>query len=204
MPVQFASSATLQNLMRAFAGESQARNRYTFAAELCQQQELHILAQVFLFTAGQEKAHAEIFYNHMSALHGTTVTATGTFPVNHSTNVLHLLRGAQHNEFEEFDVVYPAFAATAAQEGFPDIARSFQQIAVIEQTHGKRFALLADLLEQDRLFGSEVKSSWMCLNCGHIHENLGAPELCPVCSHNQGYFIRPGMLPSTDMLQNLH
>ena len=204
MPVQLQSSSTLQNLMRAFAGESQARNRYTFAAGLCRQQKLYVLEQVFLFTAAQEKEHAEIFYNHMASLNGKSVSIDGSYPVNHSNHVLDLLRSAQHNEFEEFNPVYPTFAATAAEEGFPDIARSFQQIAAIEQTHGKRFALLADLLEQGRLFVSDVKCSWICLNCGHIQESLGAPEMCPVCSHDQGFFIRLEMLPTADLLQNLH
>lgn len=204
MPIDLKSSETLKNLMRAFAGESQARNRYTFAAGLCRQQKLHLLEQVFLFTANQEKEHAEIFYNHVSSLSGMTISIDGSYPVNHSNRVIDLLRSAQHNEFEEFDPVYPSFAAVAAEEGFPDIARSFQQIASIEQTHGKRFALLADLLEKERLFVSDVKCGWMCLNCGHIQESLVAPELCPVCSHDQGYFIRLEMLPTADLLQNLH
>ena len=200
MPVEFKNSETLKNLMRAFAGESQARNRYTFAAGMCRQQKLYVLEQVFLFTANQEKEHAEIFYNHMSSLSDNTVSIDGAYPVSHSNRILDLLRSAQHNEFEEFDPVYPAFAATAAEEGFPDIARSFQQIASIEQIHGKRFALLADLLERDRLFASDVKCGWMCLNCGHIQESLGAP----VCSHDQGYFIRLEMLPTADLLQTIH
>lgn len=204
MPVEFKNSETLKNLMRAFAGESQARNRYTFAAGMCRQQKLYVLEQVFLFTANQEKEHAEIFYNHMPSLNDNTVSIDGAYPVSHSNRILDLLRSAQHNEFEEFDPVYPAFAATAAEEGFPDIARSFQQIASIEQIHGKRFALLADLLERDRLFASDVKCGWMCLNCGHIQESLGAPEMCPVCSHDQGYFIRLEMLPTADLLQTIH
>ena len=110
-------SETLQNLMRAFAGESQARNRYTFAASLCRTQKLHVLEAIFTFTANQEKEHAEIFYNHMKEVAGETVHIDGGYPVDITNDVSQLLRQAQHNEYEEFDPVYPSFANTARQEG---------------------------------------------------------------------------------------
>ena len=119
MSVEFKASETLQNLMRAFAGESQARNRYTFAAALCKQQKLHVLEAVFQFTADQEKEHAEIFYNHMKELSGGTVQIDGGYPVDLTNDVVQLLRYAQHNEYEEFDPVYASFAQTAQTEGFP-------------------------------------------------------------------------------------
>lgn len=189
------SSETLQNLMRSFAGESQARNRYTFAASLCQKQQLHVLEAIFTFTANQEKEHAEIFYNHMKALAGESVQIDGGYPVDITNDVTELLRRAQHNEFEEFDPVYKSFGETAQREGFPEIAASFQQIAKIEQSHGNRFCRFADLLEAGQLFVSDVKCAWMCLNCGHIQESLQAPKTCPVCSHDQGFFIRLEMAP---------
>ena len=195
MSVDFKSSETLKNLMRAFAGESQARNRYTFAAGLCQQQKLQVLADVFTFTANQEKEHAEIFYNHMKELAGETVHIDGGYPVDITNDILQLLRRAQHNEFEEHDPVYRDFADTAQREGFPKIASSFRQIAEIEKTHGSRFAYLADLLEQGRLFSNQGKTAWMCLNCGYIYEGAEAPKLCPVCEHDQGYYIRLDMAP---------
>ena len=195
MPAPFQNSETSKNLMRAFAGESQARNRYTFAAGLCKKQQLHVLEAVFLFTAGQEKEHAEIFYNHMKTMAGKSIQVDGSYPVDITNDTVQLLRYAQHNEYEEFDSAYPAFAATAMQEGFPEIASSFQQIAKIEQTHGNRFGVLADLLENGKLFVSDIKISWMCLNCGHIHEGTEAPKACPVCQHNQGFFIRLEMAP---------
>ena len=195
MPVPFQNSETSKNLMRAFAGESQARNRYTFAAGLCKKQQLHVLEAVFQFTAGQEKEHAEIFYNHMKTMAGKSIQVDGSYPVDITNDTVQLLRYAQHNEYEEFDSAYPAFAATAMQEGFPEIASSFQQIAKIEQTHGNRFGVLADLLENGKLFVSDIKISWMCLNCGHIHEGTEAPKVCPVCHHNQGFFIRLEMAP---------
>ena len=105
MSADLKNSETLKNLMRAFAGESQARNRYTFAAGLCRQQKLHVLEAVFLFTAGQEKEHAEIFYNHMKAVGGATVHIDGGYPVHVTNDALQLLRDARHNEYEEFDPV---------------------------------------------------------------------------------------------------
>ena len=196
------NSETLKNLMRAFAGESQARNRYTFAAGLCRQQKLHVLEAVFLFTAGQEKEHAEIFYNHMKAVSGSTVHIDGGYPVTVTNDVLRLLRDAQHNEYEEFDPVYPSFGETARAEGFPAVAASFEQIARIELTHGNRFGRLADLLENGKLFVSDVKCGWMCLNCGYVLESLEAPRQCPVCSHDQGWFIRLEMAPYSTAPQN--
>ena len=196
------NSETLKNLMRAFAGESQARNRYTFAAGLCRQQKLHVLEAVFLFTAGQEKEHAEIFYNHMKAVSGSTVHIDGGYPVTVTNDVLRLLRDAQHNEYEEFDPVYPSFGETARAEGFPEVAASFEQIARIELTHGNRFGRLADLLESGKLFVSDAKCGWMCLNCGYVLESLEAPRQCPVCSHDQGWFIRLEMAPYSTAPQN--
>ena len=196
------NSETLKKLMRAFAGESQARNRYTFAAGLCRQQKLHVLEAVFLFTAGQEKEHAEIFYNHMKAVSGSTVHIDGGYPVTVTNDVLRLLRDAQHNEYEEFDPVYPSFGEAARAEGFPEAAASFEQIARIELTHGNRFGRLADLLENGKLFVSDVKCGWMCLNCGYVLESLEAPRQCPVCSHDQGWFIRLEMAPYSTAPQN--
>ena len=104
-------------------------------------------------------------------------------------------RQAQHNEYEEHDPVNRSFGETAKAEGFPKIAASFLQIAPIEQGHGNRFGHLADLLESGKLFVSDVKCAWMCLNCGHVQESLEAPKVCPVCDHDQGYFIRLEMAP---------
>ena len=122
--------------------------------------------------------------------------------------MVQLLRMAQHNEFEEFDPVYPAFAGIAKKEGFAPIANSFDWIAGIEKTHGNRFGKLADLLEQDRLFLSDVECGWMCLNCGYVFTGKGAPEKCPVCDHDRGYFIRltmgPGRLTSGSRVHHSH
>ena len=196
--MELKNSETKINLMRAFAGESQARNRYTFAAAQAKQQKLHVIEAVFTFTANQEKEHAEIFYNHMKEVTGSSVHVDGGYPVGVTNDVLQLLRYARHNEYEEFETVYPSFGQTAQAEGFPEIAVSFRQIAKIEQAHGDRFGQFADLLESGKLFVSDVKCGWMCLNCGHILESLEAPQLCPVCGHDRGYFIRLEMAPYTN------
>ena len=195
--MDFKQSETKKNLMRAFAGESQARNRYTFAAAQAKEQKLQVVELVFQFTANQEKAHAEIFYNHLKELSGETIHIDGGYPVDIYESVLEILRAAQHKEYEEFDPVYQAFGDKALEEGFPQVAASFHQIAGIEKTHGERFGQLADLLEQNKLFINDVECKWMCLNCGFIFEGKEAPQKCPVCSHDRGFFIRLELAPYT-------
>ena len=193
--MDFKNSETKLNLMRAFAGESQARNRYTFGASQAKGQKLHVIEAIFTFTANQEKEHAEIFYDHLTELAGETITVDGAYPVDITQSIVQLLRYAQHNEYEEHDPVYKTFGDKAAEEGFPQIAASFHQIAKIEKIHGDRFGKFADLLEQNKLFVSEVECGWMCLNCGHVHTGKEAPPVCPVCKHDQGFFIRLEMAP---------
>ncbi len=198
MAVNFKTSETKLNLMRAFAGESQARNRYTFAAQQAKEQKLHVVEAVFTFTADQEKEHAQVFYNHLKEMAGETIQIDGGYPVDISQSVLELLRFAQHNEYEEHDPVYQAFGDKAMEEGFPKIAASFHQIAKIEKVHGDRFGRLADLIEQNKQFISDVECAWMCLNCGHIFTGKEAPQKCPVCEHDRGFFIRLELAPYTD------
>nr|WP_294681929.1 rubrerythrin family protein [uncultured Anaerotignum sp.] len=195
--MDFQQSETKKNLMRAFAGESQARNRYIFAAEQAKQQKLQVVELVFQFTAKQEEAHAKVFYDHFKEIAGDTVEIDGGYPVNLSTSVLELLRAAQHNEYEEFEPIYQAFGDKALEEGFPQVASSFHQIAGIEKTHGDRFGRLADLLEENKLFINAVECKWMCLNCGFIFEGKEAPQKCPVCQHDRGFFIRLELAPYT-------
>lgn len=190
MPVEFSTSQTKTNLMRAFAGESQARNRYTFAAGEAKKQNLHVVEAAFAFTAGQEKEHAEIFYNQLKSLAGENIEIEGAYPVDISDSVAALLRAAQHNEYEEHDDVYKEFAKVAEEEGFIQIAGIFKNIAEIEKVHGDRFKRLAELLEEDKLFVSDISITWTCLNCGYVHQGKEAPPVCPVCSHARGYFIR--------------
>ena len=183
--------------MRAFAGESQARNRYTFAAEQAKEQKLHVIEAVFRFTADQEKEHAEIFYNHMKELAGEHVQIDGSYPVDIYETVLEVLKAARDNEYEEHDPIYKSFGDKAMEEGFPKVAASFHHIAKIEKVHGDRFAELAALLEQNKLFINDVECKWMCLNCGHVLEGKEAPQQCPVCQHDKGFFIRFELAPYT-------
>lgn len=195
MAVEFKNSETKDNLMRAFAGESQARNRYTFGASQAKKQKQAAIAQVFLYTANQEKEHAEIFYKHLKELGGETIHVDGGYPVDITENLSELLRMAQHNEYEEHDDVYKRFGDKAKEEGFSRVANSFYKIAEIEKTHGDRFGRFAQWLEENQLHVSSVKTGWICLNCGHIHEGERAPAICPVCEHDQGYFIRLELSP---------
>ncbi len=195
MSTDFKNSETRLNLMRAFAGESQARNRYTFAASEAKKQGMEVVEAVFTFTAGQEKEHAEIFYNYLAELAGENITVDGAYPVDISSSVLQLLRYAQHNEYEEYNDAYKNFGNKAKEEGFLNIANTFYSIAEIEKTHGDRFGRIADMLEQNKLYVSSVECKWMCLNCGHIYEGTTVPQNCPVCHHDKGYFIRLSMAP---------
>ncbi len=190
MAVEFKNSETKDNLMRAFAGESQARNRYTFAASQAKKEKLHIVEAVFTYTANQEREHAEIFYKHLKELSGETIHVDGGYPVDITDDISKLLRMAQHNEYEEHDSVYKAFGEKAREEGFAQVANSFFMIAEIEKIHGDRFGRYAEWMEQDKLFQSEQESSWICLNCGYIYEGASVPLKCPVCEHDQGYFVR--------------
>lgn len=193
--MELKDSVTRENLLRAFAGESQARNRYTFAAELCCQNKLQLLQEIFLYTAGQEKEHAEIFYNHLVQGGCDNITITANYPIDVTQQPLKLLELARQHELDEFNDVYPAFAEKAQEEGFTDIAREFKQIAQIEKVHADRFDRFAKLLRDNKLFVSDVETGWMCLNCGHVLQGTKAPNKCPVCSHDQGFFIRFELSP---------
>ena len=195
MSVSFDKSETRVNLMRAFAGESQARNRYTFAAGLAKKKNLQVIQGVFTFTASQEEQHAKVYYNLLEKLSRQTIGIDGTYPVDIFPDILQHLRAAQHNEYQEWDHDYRHFAEVAKGEGFEEISHTFSSIADIEKTHGDRFGRFADLLEQGKLFVSDVECKWMCLNCGQIIDATMAPAMCPVCKHPQGFFVRWEMAP---------
>ena len=190
MAADFKNSVTKVNLMRAFAGESQARNRYIFAAQQAKKAKLQVIESVFTYTANQEMAHAKVFYNHLKELAGETIHVDGGYPVDISEDIGKLLRMAQHNEYEEHDSVYKAFGEKAKEEGFMQVANSFFMIAEIEKMHGDRFGRFAELLENKGLFMENGITKWICLNCGYVWEGDGVPEKCPVCYHGKGYFIR--------------
>ncbi len=191
----FLHSQTKENLMRAFAGESQARNRYTIAAGIANKAGLAVLQGVFLFTASQEEVHAKQFYAALEGCAGQTIRVDGAYPVDICPGMLDYLRAAQHNEYQEWQHDYDHFAKTAMREGFPLVGKLFENIAQVEQTHGDRFGKFADLMERDQLFFSEVEVQWTCLHCGWVVEATAAPAHCPVCRHPQGYFVRFELAP---------
>lgn len=195
MAVSFKESKTKENLMRAFAGESQARNRYTIAAEKARKAGHYTIADIFNYTAEQERAHAERFYELLQELSGETIFIDGGYPVDGEDDLAKLMRAAEHNEKEEYEQVYPAFAEIAKKEGFFEAASAFMQIADIEHTHQKRFAKVAKMLEENRYYNQEDPAKWICTNCGYIHEGKQAPKVCPVCRHGQGYFLPYDMAP---------
>ncbi len=195
--MNFKDSQTCQNLMRAFSGESQARNRYTFAADIAKKQKQYMISEVFKFTADQEKAHAEVFYNHLRELSGNTIEIEAGYPVDVYDDLIALLKSAAHNEYEEFSDVYAAFAKTAQEEGYAKIANDFRKIAEVEKMHGNRFSNLLKGLQDKTLYHATETCYWMCLNCGNIIESANVPANCPVCSYNQGYFIRLDFAPYT-------
>ncbi len=197
MAVAFQDSETRLNLMRAFAGESQARNRYTFAAEKAGKEKLYVVEQIFKFTADQEKKHAQVFYDCLKECVGENIHIDGSYPVDLQEELVDVLKAAQHNEYEEHDDVYKNFSEKAKEEGFPKIATLFDNIAKIEKIHGDRLGYIAKLLEEGKLFVSDVKVSWMCLNCGYVCESTSAPKQCPVCNSDQGYFVRIELAPYT-------
>lgn len=197
--MELKDSQTKENLMRAFAGESQARNRYTFAAELAMQNNLYVIKKVFDLTASQEKEHAEVFYSYLKEFEGQEITIDdAAYPINTSENIEVQLQNALENETKESDDVYRNFGDIALKEGFKQIAGKFYMIADVEKIHAMRFQRFYDLLKEGKLFASDVKTGWMCLNCGYVIESTTAPQNCPICDSSQGYFIRLSLCPMTD------
>lgn len=186
---------TEENIMRAFAGESQARNRYTFAAEKAKKAKLHVVEAIFQFTASQELAHAKVFYDFLKESNGGTVFIDGGYPVELYEDVYSLLNAAQHDEYQEHDEIYKKFGEVAEQEGFVGVAQTFKDIAKIEKAHGNRFGHFAQLVKENKLFVSDVSTGFVCLNCGHVYTGTEVPEQCPVCKHDRGFFIRAELLP---------
>ncbi len=176
---------TEQNLLKAFAGESQARNRYTMFAKQAKKEGYEQISEFFLQTAGNEYQHAKIFFKF---LEGGNVEITATYPAGKIGTTAENLKAAAEGEHEEFVVLYPEFAKVAKEEGFPKIAFAFSSIAKIEKDHEERYLKLLDNIEKDIVFQKDNQQSWYCRNCGHVHYGEKAPKVCPVCQHPQAYF----------------
>ncbi|WP_315081101.1 rubrerythrin [uncultured Clostridium sp.] len=185
----FNESQTKENLMRAFAGESQARNRYNIAASVAKKEGYSILQDLFNYTANQEKAHAKEFMKRLKEFSGEDITITAAYPAEVETSTLVLLRAAEKHEAAEHDHIYSGFAKIAREEGFDEIGTLFDKIASIEKVHSNRFKKYADELENGNLFKKINNEQWMCTNCGYIYEGTEAPDVCPVCVHPKGFFI---------------
>lgn len=179
-------SKTEQNLLKAFAGESQARNRYTFYAKAAKKDGFEQISDVFLQTAEHERQHAKRFYQH---LEGGKVEITAAYPAGpmEGTTAEHLAAAAA-GEHEEWAELYPAFAEIAEQEGFKDVATTFRMVAKAETTHEERYLKLLANIENDEVFRKKDQVKWMCRKCGYIHVGPTAPQVCPTCTHPQAYF----------------
>ncbi len=176
---------TEQNLLKAFAGESQARNRYTFFASVAKKEGLEQISAIFLETAENEREHAQIFFDY---LEGGPAEITATYPAGKTAETADNLLAAAEGEKEEWGTLYPAFAATATEEGFADVATSFTEIAEVEEQHELRYRKLLANVKNDRVFKRDTVVKWHCRNCGYIHEGTEAPDECPACKHAQAYY----------------
>lgn len=188
--MEFSKTQTFQNLANAFAGESQARNRYTFFASIAKKEGHSFVQQVFEATADNEREHAKMFYKLLDRhTQGATdlFSVKADYPLVLSDTLTHL-KAAAEGEREEWEVVYAKAAQIAEQEGFQDIASVFRSIAEVEGHHMKRFADCAEQLAKGSLYHKEGPTTWKCTNCGYVHEGPEAPETCPACQHPQGYF----------------
>ena len=174
--------------MKAFAGESQARNRYTYYASVAKKEGYVQIANLFTETADNEKEHAKRFFKFLNeSLDGEMVDITAAYPVGLGDTKANLL-GAANGENEEWSDLYPEFAKVADEEGFPAVAVAFRKIAEVEKHHEARYRKLLENLENGTIFKKETEVLWKCNNCGYIHTGEEAPKVCPACIHPQGYF----------------
>ena len=176
---------TEKNLIAAFAGESQARNRYTYFAGQARKEGLEQISAIFEETANQEKEHAKRFFKF---LEGGDVEVVAAFPAGVIGATVDNLKAAAAGEYHETGHLYPEFAVTAEKEGFREIAAVFHKVAVAEKRHGDRYTKLAENIEKGIVFKREKAQRWVCRNCGYVHEGLEAPGTCPACAHPKDYF----------------
>lgn len=176
---------TEANLLKAFAGESQARNRYNMFAKIAKKEGYEQISEIFLETAMNEFEHAKIFFRH---LEGGTAEITATYPAGIEGTTLENLAASAEGEHEEWDELYPEFARIAEEEGFPKVAASFRMIAKIEKDHEERYRAFYNNIKEDIVFKKDDVVAWICRKCGHVHFAKRAPGMCPVCKHPLGYF----------------
>jgi rubrerythrin len=176
---------TEKNLLAAFAGESQARNRYTFAASKAKKEGYEQIAAIFQETADNEKEHAEVFFKH---LQGGEIEIQATYPTEVIGTTEENLHAAAEGEKMEWGTLYPDFEKTATEEGFPMVAHSFREIAEVEAYHERRYRKLLENVKNNKIFKKDKSIKWKCRNCGYVHEGQEAPDVCPACQHPQSYY----------------
>lgn len=176
---------TEKNLLKAFAGESQARNRYTFFAKQAAKEGYKQIEALFLETAENERVHAKTFFKF---LEGRDLEITATYPAGKIGTTLENLKAAAMGEKEEYTELYPAFAKEAEEEGFPKVAAAFRFIAEVEKEHEERYNKLAKNIEESKVFKKNATKRWKCRKCGYVYEADTAPKVCPCCQHKQEYF----------------
>ena len=177
---------TEKNVLLSFAGESQARNRYTYFASQAKNEGYEQIAAIFLDTADNEKEHAKVFFKLLEG--GEPLEITGAFPSGVIKDIKANLKAAAEGEMFENTKLYPGFAGIAEDEGFPEIANTFRRISSVEKGHEKRYRLLLKNVEEGTVFKKGEKVFWRCRNCGYIHEGTEAPEECPACQHPKAYY----------------
>lgn len=176
---------TEKNLLAAFAGESQARNRYTYAASVARKEGLLQISEIFTETAENEREHAKRFFKF---LEGGMVEITAAYPAGVIDDTAGNLKAAAAGENEEWTKLYPEFAKVAEEEGFPDVANTFNMIAKVEKEHEARYLKLLENIESGKVFQKDKPVQWKCRNCGYVHDGKEPPEKCPACLHPQAYF----------------
>ena len=184
-PRKIQGTQTEQNLLKAFAGESQARNRYTYFAEQARIEGYEQIAAIFEETADHEKMHAKRFFSHLK---GGQLDIQAGFPAGMIGDTESNLKAAAEGEHEEWAVLYPAFGKVAAEEGFSDIAKLFQAVSVAEKMHEHRYLDFLKNVKEDLVFVRDQKVTWKCRNCGYTHTGREAPDFCPACAFKQAYF----------------
>ena len=176
---------TEQNLLKAFAGESQASNRYEFFSKVAKKEGYEQISAIFQMTSNEERTHAKTFFKF---LEGGMVEITASFPAGKIGTTAENLKAAAEGENEEWTELYPEFAETAKEEGFPQVAVAFKMVAKVEAEHEKRYRKLLQNIVEDKVFKKDKKIKWKCRNCGYIHEGEKALENCPACNHPKSYF----------------
>ncbi len=178
-------SKTEKNLLKSFAGESQARNKYTYFASAAKKEGFEQIANLFIETAENEKEHAKVFFKY---LEGGDVEITATYPAGIIKDTKSNLEAAAAGENLEWTSIYADFAKTAKEEGFPEVARSFEQISKVEKFHETRYRKLINNLRDAEVFKKKTTVKWHCINCGYVIEGIEAPKDCPACKHPQAYY----------------